>query len=255
MYVRKKQTYEQIAEYFGKSSKWVQKVIDNYFPPMIHIEPQSAALVIDAFYFGREKGFIVFRSPILKKNLGWYEITKETVDDYELGVMELTSAGWNITGVTVDGKPGVIKRLESLGLPVQMCHFHQIAIVIRYTTKNPRIPAAKELKYLAHLLPKTDQVSFEYWLEKWHDKWEDFLNEKTHDPIKDKWRFTHDRLRKAYRSLKRHMPNLFTYLHIKNLPNTTNSLDGSFAHVRDKINVHRGLKWHRKMKVIYELLS
>jgi hypothetical protein len=255
MYVQRKQTYQQIAEHCGKSKKWVQKQIDEYFPPMVHIEPQSTPLLIDAFYFGKEKGFIVFRSPTLRKNLGWYEIRKETVDDYELGVMELISAGWSITGVTVDGKPGVIKRLEKMGFPVQMCQFHQIAIVIRYTTKNPRLPSARELKELVHLIPKTDLESFTYWLNEWHNKWKDFLNEKSYDPIKDQWRFTHDRLRKAYNSLKRHLPNLFIYPYVKNLPNTTNSLDGHFAHVRDKLNLHRGLKWHRKMKVVYELLG
>ena len=255
LYVHGKQTYDQVAAHYGKSRKWAQKQIDAYFPPMICLRPQVTPLVIDAFYFGRGKGFIVFRSPALKKNLGWYEITKEKVDDYEQGVMELITEGWTITGVTVDGKPGVIRRLEKLGLPVQMCHFHQIAIVIRYTTKNPRLPAARELKDLVHLLPKTDRESFEYWLNQWHSKWEDFLNEKSHDPVKDRWRFTHDRLRKAYRSLKRHMPNLFTYHHHKDMPNTTNSLDGHFAHIRDKINVHRGLRWDRKMKVIYELLG
>jgi len=93
-------------------------------------------LIIDAFYFGREKGFIVFRSPALRKNLGWHEIEKETVDDYELGVIELRLAGFEIAGVTVDGKPGAIKRLEKLGLPVQMCHFHQIAIVILICNRN-----------------------------------------------------------------------------------------------------------------------
>ncbi len=255
MYVHGKQTYQQIAEHSGKSRKWVQNQIDEYFPPMIHLDPQPTPLVIDAFYFGRGKGFIVFRSPTLRRNLGWYEISKETVEDYELGVIELISAGWTIAGVTVDGKPGVIRRLEGLGLTVQMCQFHQIAIVIRYTTKNPRLPAARELKNLAHLIPKTDRESFEYWLDQWHLKWENFLNEKSYDSIKNRWRFTHERLRKAYHSLKRHLPNLFVYPYVKNLPNTTNSLDGHFAHVRDKLNFHRGLKWNRKMKVIYELLG
>jgi len=130
----------------------------------------------------------------------------------------------------------------------------QISIT-RYTTKNPRLPAAIKLKGLVRLLPHTDQESFEYWLEEWYCKWKDFLNEKTYDFKKERYRFTHERLRKAYNSLKRHMPNLYTYIHHKGMPNTTNSLDGTFAHIRDKLNLHRGLKWHRKMKVIYELLS
>ena len=255
MYVHKKQTYTEIAKELKKSPEWVRKMIDSYFPPANFVKPQKTPVIIDGFYLKREKGVLVFRSPTFKKNLGWWEIEKETVDDYELGIIELQLAGFEITGAIVDGKPGAIQRLEKLGLPVQMCQFHQIAIVTRYITKNPRLPASIELKELVQMLTQTDQPSFEYWLEQWHKKWENFLNEKSFDYKRDKWRFMHERLRKAYRSLIRHMPNLFTYINHPDLPNTTNSLEGYFAHVRDKLNIHRGLKWDRKMKVMYELLS
>jgi hypothetical protein len=253
-YVHQKQTYSEIAAKFKKSTAWVRNKIDGYDPPALFPAPQKTPLIIDGFYFEKHKGVLVFRSPTLKKNLGWWEIEKETVEDYELGIAELRLAGFEITGVTVDGKPGAIQKLEKMGLPVQMCHFHQIAIVTRYTTRHPRFPAAIELKELVQLLPGTDRESFEYRLNEWHEKWKDFLNEKTFDFRTEQYRFTHDRLRKAYRSLKRHMPYLFTYLSHKDLPNTTNSLDGFFAHLRDKLNIHRGLKWHRRMKVLNELL-
>jgi hypothetical protein len=255
MYARKKQTYSEIAEKFGRSTKWVRKMIDGYIPPRQTPEPQKTALVIDVIFFGRSSGIIVFRSPSLRRNLGWYSITKETPEEYECGIIELRLAGFEITGATVDGKPGVLQRIERLGIPVQMCHFHQIQIVTRYTTRHPRLPAAKELRSLVRLLPETDQASFEYWLEQWYVKWEIFLAEKTYDEVKRRWRFTHERLRKAYRSIKRHLPHLFTFEKHYALPNTTNSLDGLFAHIRGKLGCHRGLRWDRKLKLIDELLS
>jgi hypothetical protein len=230
-------------------------MIDGYIPPRLSPKPQETALVIDVIFFGRYSGIIVFRSPSLRKNLGWYSIEKETPEEYECGIIELQLAGFKISGVTVDGKPGVLQRIEKLGIPVQMCHFHQIQIVTRYTTRYPRLPAAKELRSLVLLLPDTDRASFEFWLEQWHVKWEAFLAEKTYDEAKRRWRFTHERLRKAYRSLKRHLPYLYTYETHHGIPNTTNSLDGSFAHVRDKLGFHRGLRWDRKLKLIDELLS
>jgi len=210
--------------------------------------------VIDVIFFGRTSGVIVFRSPSLRKNLGWYPITKETPDEYERGIIELLLAGFEVTGVTVDGRPGVLQRVEKLGIPVQMCHFHQIQIVTRYTTRHPRLPAAKELRRLTMFLPRTDRTSFEYWLAEWHAKWQGFLTEKSYDE-RGRWRFTHERLRKAYRSLKRHLPYLFTFESHRAIPNTTNSLDGSFAHIRDKLGCHRGLRWDRKLKLIDELLT
>lgn len=222
--------------------------------PAYFVDPQRTPLVIDATFFSRTLGVLVFRSPTLKKNLGWYDIKSETVDMYELGVWELLGSEFEITGITVDGKPGVLKRFSEMKMPVQMCHFHMLCIVTRYTTKRPRLPAARELRQLTKLLSKTDQESFEHWLTEWRTKWNDFLNEKTWDEEKKRWWFTYKRLRQAYRSLVRHLPYLFTYHHHPDMPNTTNSLDGSFAHLKDKLRVHRGLRWHRKLKLIDELL-
>ena len=255
LYVHRKQTYCEIAKDFRRSTRWVQQMIDGHVPKLPHIGPCRTPLVIDAMFFGRENGILVFRSPTLRKNLGWWTIEKEEVDDYELGVAELRLAGFEITGVTVDGRPGVLRRLESLGLPVQMCHFHQIQIVSRYTTRYPRLLAAKELLNLARLLPQTDEASFCHWLEEWHKRWGGFLDEKSWDELRRRWRYTHERLRKAHRSLTRHLPYLFTYHHHPDMPNTTNSLDGSFGHLRDRIGVHRGLRWHRKIKLAGELLG
>ncbi|MCF7856807.1 hypothetical protein K9N08_04710 [Candidatus Gracilibacteria bacterium] len=100
---------------------------------------------------------LVFRSPTLKKNLIWYEIESEKVEDYVMGVMELSALEFEITGATVDGKPGALKRLERFGLPVQMCHFHMLSIVTRYTTKRPRLPAAQELRQLTKLLGTSEK--------------------------------------------------------------------------------------------------
>jgi len=230
-------------------------MIDEHIPRLRLPAPCETPLVIDAIFFGRSSGVLIFRSPTLKKNLGWWDIESETVEDYEVGVAELRLAGFTITGATVDGRPGVLKRLEAMGLPVQMCHFHQIQIVTRYTTRYPRLPAARELRELARLLPETDEASFHYWLEEWHKKWENFLDEKSWDGERKRWRYTHERLRKARRSLTRHLPYLFTYHHHPDMPNTTNSLDGNFAHLRDKLRIHRGLRWHRKIKLVAELLG
>jgi len=256
LYTHGKQTYKQIAQKYNRSIKWVQKIIDYYIPPYQHVEPCRTPLVIDAMFFNRKSGILVFRSPTIKKNVFWKTIETEKVMDYIYGILELISWEFEITGIVVDGRRGVIKGIERLGIPVQMCQFHQIQIVTRYITRDPRLPASKELKKIVLELPHTDKVSFEYWLNKWHKKWNYFLEEKTYDPFdQNKWHYTHERLRKAYRSLMKHLPNLFTCLDYPDLPNTTNSLDGSFSHLRDKLRLHRGLKYNRKIKLVYELLS
>jgi len=255
LYVHNKQTYQELASKYGKSTRWIQQKLDKHMISNRQIAPQNTSLVIDTIYFGRKFGIIVFRSPTLKKNLVWYVVKKESVEDYEKGIGVLISAGFRITGATVDGKPGVLKQLQQLGLPVQMCQFHMQQIVTRYTTRRPKLPAGRELREIALRITRTDQASFEYWLNQWHTKWKNFLNEKSWDEEERRWWFTHKRLRQAYRSLVKHLPYLFIYHHYPDMPNTTNSLDGSFSHLRDKLRLHRGLRWDRKLKVIYELLG
>jgi hypothetical protein len=52
------------------------------------------------------------------------------------------------------------------------------------------------------------------------------------------------------------LPNLFTYQKYPELdiPNTTNSFDGSFSALKKKLGVHHGLRRDRWYKVISKLL-
>jgi hypothetical protein len=74
---------------------------------------------------------------------------------------------------------------------VQMCQFHQVAIIRRYITKNPKISASIELKEFVAMLKMTDKESFEGGLELWFTKWESFLKERTINPETGKSYFTH----------------------------------------------------------------
>ena len=86
-------------------------------------------------------------------------------------------------------------------------------------------------------------------LKQWHEKWKDFLSEKTYTDDNKRWFYTHKRLQSAYRSLKTNLPYLFTYLDYPEIgmPNTTNSLEGTFSSLKTKIRMHSGTKeWRKK---------
>lgn len=74
----------------------------------------------------------------------WQEIVYENADVYWKGRTELEKQGFVIQAVVVDGK----KCLKSvfLDFPIQMCHFHQIAVITRYLTRRPKLEASKELR-------------------------------------------------------------------------------------------------------------
>lgn len=223
--------------------------------PVVKIDEREIVVVADTTFFSRESGLTVFREPNLHKNLWWKAVRTETVEVYRLGRKHLEKNGFTIKAIVLDGKPGVREVFRDM--PVQMCHFHQKEIIKRYLTTRPKLEASRELRKVVSGLTTTDELTFTEELNAWHEKWEEFLKEKTTNLETGKWFYTHKRVRSAYRSLKTNLPYLFTYQRHPelNIPNTTNSLDGSFNTLKGKLNVHRGLNPKRRMKVVIELLK
>lgn len=220
------------------------------------VSPQEVVLVLDATFFKRIFGVLVVRVTHLKRNIYWKKITSETINEYLEARIAVEKMGFNIKAVVIDGRPGV--RNLFLDIPVQMCHFHQKQIINRYLTLNPKLEAGIELKNIASSLCHIDQEKFTNILDLWHEKWADFLKERTIRPDKPKrWFYTHRRVRSAYRSLKSNLPYLFTYQDYPalDIPNTTNSLDGYFSHLKELVKIHRGLNSAIKYKIINEILN
>jgi len=205
---------------------------------------------MDTTYWGRSFGVMLFKDAITKENLLKYYVKTETNTLYRAGVTALQSRGFTIVAIVCDGRKGLIQSFEKI--PVQMCQFHQVAIIRRYITKNPKMQSSKELKSVVDLMKHTDKESFQGALQAWFTKWESFLNERTINSETLKSHYTHKRLRSAYRSLKNNSPWLFTwYDNIElNIPNTTNAIDGHFADLKNKLRNHNGLSQKRKMKFI-----
>lgn len=254
-YTDGKQSYSQLAETYQLSIKTIQSIIDGYEILLPVYEPEETVIIMDTFYFRRGSGVMVFRDAYQKRNLFRQYVKYETIALYQQGINRLLSQSWNIKGLVCDGRRGIFQAFSTY--PIQMCHFHQQTIIRRYLTQNPRSEAARELKQLSLQLTTIDKESWCYTLQQWHDKWELVLKEKTHDPETKRWHYTHKRLRSAYRSLKTNTEYLFTYLKYPELhmPNTTNSLEGSFSNLESKIRNHPGLRMERKIKITDHFLT
>ena len=210
---------------------------------------------MDTTYWGRGFGVMLFKDAITKTNLLKYYVKAESNTLYKQGIDELQNRGYEITAIVCDGRRGLLQSFQNT--PVQMCQFHQAAIIRRYLTNNPKMPAAIELKVIVGIMSQTDKESFEGGLQDWYIQWKDFLNERTFNPETGKSSFTHKRLRSAYRSLKTNMKWLFTWYDFieLNIPNTTNAIEGHFSDLKNKLRNHNGLSRQRKMKFIDEFLK
>jgi hypothetical protein len=254
-YVEGKQTYLQLSLKYGCSIKTIQRRLDKSKVNVSSSSPKEVVVLMDTTYWGRNFGVILFKDALTKENLLKYYVKHETNSLYLQGVKELQEKGHKILAIVCDGRKGLPQSFGEI--PVQMCQFHQSAIIRRYLTKRPKLDAAKALMIVVDLMKHTDKESFEGALNEWFNTWEMFLNERTVSPITNKSFYTHKRLRSAYRSLKNNLPWLFTwYDNIElNIPNTTNAIDGHFADLKNKLRNHNGLSLERKKKFIDEFLK
>jgi len=245
-----KQTYAQLAQKYKCSPKTIQRRLDQYAVPHASRAPRRVVVLMDTTYFGRSFGVMLFKDAYTKENLLRYYVKYETNALYQQGIDTLRERGYTVLGIVCDGRKGLIPLFP--GLPVQMCQFHQAAIIRRYLTKKPRLRAAQELMGVVELMKQTDRESFEGALRLWFARWECFLNERTVNPETNRSFYTHKRLRSAYRSLRNNLPWLFTwYDHMElNIPNTTNAIDGHFADLKNKLRCHNGLSPNRKRKFL-----
>ena len=253
-YCQGKQTIVEISQAFNKSISTVQRHFDQVIvEPIIPVVPiHPINLLVDATFFSRSDGVLIFRAN--KKNVYWRFVSSESIAEIKTGLMVLEQHGYQFSSVTLDGRRGVIQLFLQRypQLPIQLCQFHQIQIIRRYTTNNPQTECGRQLKTLMQELTCTQPEDFMHLFDSFCEQYDEFLKERN-----EQGTFVHRRLRSARRSLKANLPFLFTFKHYSHLntPNTTNSCDGSFAHWKQKVKIHRGLRKDRRNKVINFLLN
>lgn len=254
-YVWKRQTLEQLAEAEGKSVPWIRTRVHRAKPRERVIIPGPIVAAADMTFWGRGYGVCVFRDPNTKRNLWWQEADKETAALYVEGRRALEAQGFRVVAAVVDGKTGIPKVFKDV--PVQICQFHQEKTVTKYLTRKPKTEAARDLRVLTLTLPYTDEATFAKRLDAWEARYRDFMDEHTICSDCKRKHYVHRRLRSAYRSLRTNLPFLFTYQKYPelNIPNTTNTLDGMFSQLKNKLGAHRGIGGVRRYRIISEILS
>lgn len=251
-YTEHHQTVAALSKRFNLCEKTIRARLDNYELPDWNPMPRTMVAVADATRIGHS-WVLAIRDPHCHENVYVKEICVESLSDYQQAFADLEDRGFIVTAVVGDGRimiPWLFPKVK-----MQMCHFHQEQIVIRYLTRNPELPAGQELLALIKTLSENDEASFTDAFNLWCRTWNDFLNEKT-ESIAGKRFYTHKRLRSARDSVRHHLPYLFTFQRFPelNIPNTTNSLDGNFKKAKLSIGIHSGQIHERKAKMVLSIL-
>ena len=254
-YVWGKQNLSQLAHQNNRSIEWVRTQLQKVQVQKSACVPQPTVFIADTTFFGRAWGVCVFRAPHLKRNIWWTDVLKEVMATYHYGRKILEERGWVFQAVVVDGRRGMIKVFE--GIPIQVCQFHQMRTVTKYLTRKPETKEGIALRAIMLALTRSTEAQFTTLLNTWKQLYPYILTEKTYVTGTKHWYYTYKKTRSAYLSMERNLPHLFTYQRYPylNIPNTTNSLDGSFTHLKDKVNIHHGLRQDRRYKMTEEILG
>lgn len=250
-----KQTLKELSTSYHIRHREVQRAIDEFILPTIVYSGGVIYIQVDATYFGsKENKFcvILFRDYLSKKNLWWKFSKEENKSTYMEGKLFLESKGYIIKGVVADGLPLI--RAVFKGIPFQMCQVHMERIVIKGTTRKPKLEAGQTLYAIIRRIHKMNSKTFKYYMNKYTLRYFHFLNQITiNEETGERW-YTHERIREAYLSLQHLQDYLFTFELDSNISRNTNSIEGTFTHVKNKLKAHNGLSPKRKKKIISILL-
>ena len=219
--------------------------------------PSKANVIMDTTYFKRSFGIMVLMDSISGKALFVSEVKHETNELYAQAIGSLKAKGIAIQSIVCDGRRGLPQMFANMDIPVQLCQFHQVKTISRYLTRNPKTEAGKALWRLVLTLKNSTQSNFERNLEAWSEQYQNYLNERTINPETGKSRYTHQKLRSAYSSLKRNLDYLFVFEKYPELGihSTTNLLDGAFAGLKRHLACHHGMKKENKIRFIKDYFS
>ena len=252
-YIFGKQTLKQLSDKYKISISTIRRKLSSVGSTRIISSSKNIVILMDTTYWGRNFGVVVMKDFRTKKVI-WrkFIFRKETLSDYQEGVGWLIDNGFAIEGIVCDGLRGMFALFADY--PVQMCQFHQIGIVRRYLTQHPDLEASIELLSIIKTLCHTDKERFMTSFDRWQIKWSDFLKERYIEKKTGKSRYVHQRLRSAYLSIKRNMKYLWIWYDNPEfgIPNTNNSLEGTFTDLKTKLRNHNGLSKARRMVFIDE---
>lgn len=256
-YVFNKQTYRELSKRYNSDKRTIRALLNQYQSPRKKHSPRNIHLLVDASYFGKRREgeywcVLVARDAYSKENIAWLFSDYETTSAYVALREDIEENGYKIISVTGDGFSGI--KSAFFGISYQMCHVHMERLVIEGTTRSPQTEAGQVLLALVKTLHNTNSHVFTTRLNLYIEKYSSFLNEKTYNPETKRKEWTHRPLRKAVTSLVNWRKYLFTYEHYKNIPKTTNSLEGHFSHLKSIVRLHRGANKDHTQMIIHSIL-
>ena len=257
-WVLERQTYKTLTRDSGLSKDTLQRTFYQILeksPRIKIIKRDQVNLRVDATYFKQfcllcyQDDFDGYIQLIRFSDGEHYEQIREDIEN-------LIRLGVQLESITTDGHKSILRAIKKAdpGIIIQRCLVHIQRMCLIWLTKYPKHTAGQELRRLVLLLlkikTKNDQLFWQRALAGWYKRHKDYINEKTYNVETGRYWYTHKMLRRSYSTINRALPNMFHYLSNPSIPNTTNGIEGFFSHLKNHLDLHRGLTTKNRINFI-----
>jgi len=257
-WVLERQTYQTLSRDSGLCRDTLQRTFYQLLekaPRIKIIKRDHVHLRIDATYFAKfclvcyQDDFDGYTQLLRFTDGEHYEEIKEDLSN-------LLKLGIQIESITTDGHKSILKAIRK-SVPdaiAQRCLVHIQRMCLLWLTQYPKHVAGQELRKLVlqilQIRTENDRIYWRREFLKWHESHKDYLNERTYNVGSGRYWYTHKLLRRSYITIKRALPNMFHYLSNPNIPKTTNGIEGYFSHLKNHLDIHRGLTVKHRINFI-----
>lgn len=260
-WILERQTYDTLSQDSGLSKSTLQRLFYTFLqqsPEVKIIKRKGVHLRMDATYF---KQFCVLCYQ--DDEDGYTQLIRVTDGEHFAEIKEdldnLIKLGVQIESITADGHKSALKAIKK-SLPdvtVQRCLVHIQRMCLLWLRRFPKHLAGAELRALVLMLLRiktsNDRLHWTNELARWYERHKAYLAEKTYNENTARYWYKHKLLKRSYFTIKRALPNMFHYLTNNKIPAATNGIEGYFGHLKNHLDLHRGLsikhrinfiKWH-----------
>jgi len=257
-WVLERQTFKTLCRESGYSKDTLQRTFYTLLeraPKIKIIKREKVNLRMDATYFSQfclvayQDDFDGYTQLIRFTDGEHFEEIKEDIDN-------LIRLGIQIESITSDGHKSVLKAIKKSApdIVVQRCLVHIQRMCLVWLTRYPKHSSGQELRRLVLLLLKikteNDKLFWIQELEHWYNRHKDYISEKTFNEQTGRYWYKHKLVRRSYFTIKRALPNMFHYLQNPKIPSTTNGIEGYFSHLKNHLDIHRGLSLKNRINFI-----
>jgi hypothetical protein len=258
-WIIERQVYKYLVRDSGYSQSKIQRIFNQYLnsAPVVEVRSKTRVhLLIDGSYFPNGLCLILYYDHNLRYVQLYRETNQEKYTEIKEDLQNLKKLGVDVYSVTCDGHKAILKSIKKVfpNAIIQRCLVHIKRQVRNYLSSKPKLEQSASILKLSNQLTSIKSIEdSNIWLGaffNWYKINHEFINQKTQSQNTGRFWYTHKNLHAAFSLLENAIPNMFNYLDDEQIPNTTNRIENYFTHLKDKLRIHRGLRFEAKKNFI-----